>query len=111
MLTRTDFPSLRSLLVLTVAGTLAACASMRGDPTDESARTATDVPARFEGIAPGPGCRSPLTDPRDGTTLRLARSTSNRGDYEVPEGRYGVRAGELLRVDCETGEVIGIVTR
>jgi hypothetical protein len=34
-----------------------------------------------------------------------------RGDYEVPESRYGVGAGDLLRVDCTTNRGIGIVPR
>jgi hypothetical protein len=32
------------------------------------------------------------------------------GDYAVnPAGRYGVRENQLLRVDCRTGQAIGIV--
>jgi hypothetical protein len=90
---------------------VAACASLRSDPTDDSARPASDVPGQFDGTTPAPGCRSPLTDPRDGTVLRLVRSTEDRGDYDVPAGRYGVLPGELLRVDCANGAVIGIVRR
>lgn len=52
-----------------------------------------------------------MIDPRDGTELRLVRSQAGRGDYAVPTGRYDVAAGELLRLDCRTGEAIGIVER
>ncbi len=34
---------------------------------------------------------------------------TGRGDYSVPEGKYGVQKGELLRINCRTGEVLGIV--
>lgn len=60
---------------------------------------------------PGEGCRNPMIDPRDGAPLILIRSAGGRGDYQVPVARYGVRKGELLRLDCATGNVIGIVRR
>jgi hypothetical protein len=79
-------------------------------------RLAQDTPVRFEttdGGVPADACRTLLLDPRDQTPLRLHRSTqfgtTHHGDYDVPAGRYGVQRGELLRVDCTTGEVIGIV--
>lgn len=79
-------------------------------------RSATEVPERFfppEGIAlDNTACRSPMQDPRDGTTLLMIRSFGDgRGDYQVPNGKYGVRRGELLRINCSTGEVLGIVRR
>lgn len=62
---------------------------------------------------PNAGCRNPMVDRRDGTRLTLVRSQSRDGgeigDYAVPEQHYGVRAGELLRLDCSTGRTIGIV--
>ena len=88
-----------------------ACAtSFHGAPT----RAASDAPSAFspEGGAPlpaGGACLSPLVDPRDETRITLARSVSSLGDYRVPEGRYGVGARELLRIDCATGRVVGIV--
>jgi hypothetical protein len=95
---------------------LAACAAMQRGPSDALLRPAEDTPASFatsDGATPADGCRTTVIDPRDQTTLRLARSAqygmSFRGDYEVAGGRYGVRAGELLRIDCTTGEVLGIV--
>jgi hypothetical protein len=57
-----------------------------------------------------PACRSPLQDP-DGARLTLERSSGGQGDYAVEEGRYGVRAGELLRVECATAKPLGIVPR
>ncbi len=88
---------------------------------DTTARPAQDAPDRFlEGSydddttrapQPDPACHSPMTDPRDGTRLRLARSAGGRGDYETPEDRYGVGPEELLRLDCTTGAVVGIVPR
>ena len=91
-------------------------------PADSAARVARDVPARFEPVAPatrlapadtisGNGCTSPLRDPRDGTSLRLQRAIAPRGDYAVPAGRYGSGPDELLRLDCNTGAVIGFVRR
>jgi len=60
---------------------------------------------------PGANCRSPLTDGRDGTEIRMQRAAGGVADYAVPAGRYGVNEGELLRVRCETGEPLGIVRR
>ena len=80
-------------------------------------RDASDVPARFEtpiGVdRTSNACITPLTDPRDGTTIKLFTSFGDRevGDYEVPAGRYGVESNELLRVNCRTGEVLGIVLK
>lgn len=84
-------------------------------------RAASDVPARFEPreaalrLAPGdtiagPGCVSPMVDPRDRTEIRFI-SSKWYGDYEVPAGRYGARPGEVLRLECNTGRVIGLVPR
>lgn len=89
-------------------------------PEGAPAREPIDVPERFvtedlpQGSAvtdtlPGPGCRSPLIDPRDGTRLQMVNAQQRVGDYAAPEGRYGVGPGELLRVECNTGRVVGIV--
>lgn len=89
--------------------------------TDRAARAAIDTPQRFmvglpassQTSAPkaGDGCRNPMVDPRDETRITLVRSKNDRGDYEVTDARYGVRRGELLRLECSTGRVIGIVAR
>ncbi|WP_329682618.1 hypothetical protein [Longimicrobium sp.] len=92
---------------------LAACAS-GGEmyPINAPARDASDVPPEFvsPSAAPVEGCRNPMTDPRDGTHVRLVRSQGGTvGDYQVPAGRYGVGADELLRLECGTGRVVGVV--
>jgi hypothetical protein len=83
------------------------------------------VPEQFVPTeVPPPGaasCLIHLKDPRDDTRLDLIRSTemtgrdggpSHLGDYVVtPAGRYGVGAGELLRVDCGTARALGVVAR
>lgn len=100
-----------------------ALATSGNAPDGAPLRAAVDAPPRFEVIDAalrvppadtivGQGCRSPLVDPRDQTVLRMVRSGSDGiGDYEVPEGRYGVGRGEVLRVNCNTGEVLGVARR
>jgi hypothetical protein len=101
------------LLLLLLAG---ACATVQEDSEDREVRSASDTPPSFateDGVAPVQGCNTTVIDPRDQTRLRLIRSAviggAYRGDYDVPDGKYGVRRDELLRVDCATGEVVGIV--
>ena len=110
VMTRTALGSIAALIVVVA---LAACASM-GFPADATARPAAEVPERFDGAdesPSAPACRTLLVDPRDGAELVLVRSLEGRGDYEPPVGRYGVGAHELLRIDCDTRRVIGIVDR
>jgi len=99
---------------------LVACASSDFGP-DQNIRSPEDAPSRFmvgeineettRAANPGEGCRSPMVDPRDGTRLQLVRSSRDQGDYSVPNGKYGANEGELLRLNCESGEVIGFVVR
>jgi hypothetical protein len=75
---------------------------------------ASDCPNHFvakgsDTAAPSGAARSPMVDPRDGTEIRLVRSDRGWGDYEVPAGRYGLKSGELLRLDTATGRVLGII--
>jgi hypothetical protein len=113
-----------SLLALTLLLPMAACAARSTYPAGAPARAASDTPPRFMVGAldpggettepqPGVGCRNPMVDPRDGTRLTLVLSQAGAdgeiGDYAVPEGRYGVGPGELLRLECGTGRVVGIV--
>jgi len=107
----------RAALLAAIA-LLSGCASShhpwRGNP---AIQPAIDVPTHF--LVPGPGgktvepapgpCRNPMIDPRDGTRITLQQSTEGRGFYRVPAGRYGVKPGELLVVECGTGRVIGVV--
>lgn len=80
-------------------------------------RPATDFPAMFEAppgmvLGDDDACNSPMIDPRDQTEIRLVRSWGQGlGDYEVPNGRYGVQSDELLRINCNTGTIMGIVNK
>ncbi len=97
----------------------AGCSSTNAETN--TVRLAIDVPGHFViGEHDGPAiaepigsaeCRNPMVDPRDGTRIVLVRSSGGEGDYEAPPGRYGVSKGEVLRLDCATGETIGIVRR
>ncbi len=99
---------------LSLAALAAGCAS---SGPSAALVPASDTPASFlaeEGgeLRParaGEGCRNPLVDPRTDLRLVLERSQAGHGDYSVPEGRYGVGAGQLLRIECATGRAIGIV--
>ena len=103
--------STRALLLALAAGCVSA--GTADFPNDVIATPASSVPAAFEFTVPAASgaCRNPAIDPRDGTRLTLVRSRGERGDYEVPGGRYGVGERQLLRLDCATGSVIGIVPR
>jgi hypothetical protein len=83
-------------------------------------RPLTGLPDHFVVDGPGPSansrtCMVHLKSPEDDTRLTLRTSSDNgsdgiHGDYRVePAGRYGLSAGELLRVDCLTGQPSGAV--
>ena len=76
-------------------------------------RPASDLPGQFllQNGTPNPNatCQSPLVDPRDKTVIQLMQSDRGEGNYQVPDGKYGVGAGELLRIDCTTGRALGIL--
>jgi hypothetical protein len=59
----------------------------------------------------GDGCLSPMRDPITGVDIVLVRSESGLGDYAAPSGAYGMRDDQLIRLDCNTGRVLGIVRR
>jgi len=59
----------------------------------------------------GEGCLSPLADPVTGVRIVLYRSESGLGDYQAPSGSYGLSDDQLLRLDCNTGRVLGVVRR
>lgn len=112
----------RALLASLSTALMLGCAmgSASTYPASAPARPATDAPPRFVAAVPlagatapdtvpGPGCHSPMFDPRDGTRIELMVSAGGVADYEVPVGRYGVSRDERLRLDCRTGRVIGIV--
>jgi len=111
-------PSRSLVRPLAAAGValLAACSTTVNYPT-AVLRPAMDAPERFvredsSPITGTPGtapCTSPIVDPRSGARLTMERAYQGRGDYAVPAGRYGIGVGELLRIDCATGEPIGVV--
>lgn len=111
--------TVRCALAGLLLGTAACSVGYSTTILDGAARTARDIPDYFvvdpgitrpdEDAAYGPRCYNPMLDPRDGRRLRLVRAANDRGDYEAPAGSYGLALGELLRLECSTGRVIGIV--
>jgi hypothetical protein len=59
----------------------------------------------------GDGCLSPLRDPVTGVEIVLVRSESGLGDYAAPSRAYGMRDDQLIRLECNSGRVLGIVRR
>lgn len=59
----------------------------------------------------GAGCLTPLTDAITGIQIVLVRSESGLGDYQAPSKAYGLRDDQLLRLECNTGRVLGVVRR
>lgn len=59
----------------------------------------------------GDACLSPMVDPAKNIQIILIRSESGLGDYLAPSGSYGIPDGRLLRIDCNTGSVVGLVRR
>jgi hypothetical protein len=104
---------------------LASCASGHNPVEKPVVAEAKDLPDHFMVVAsglaqrsepkPGEGCRNPMVDLRDGTTLNLIRSKDGTGDYQVMnrdyelKSQYGVDSQHLLRLDCATGKSLGIV--
>lgn len=105
-----------AVVVVSLAGS-AGCSSigknLKTSFPDRVDRPATDAPGQFVltggALNPNGACQSPLFDPRDQTRVTLVRSDRGTGDYQVPDGKYGVGPGELLRVDCTTGRAVGVV--
>ncbi len=112
-------------LALGIAAVLSACATGPGSMSGSIVAEVRDVPDHFmvlvSGLSQraepkaGEGCRNPLVDPRDGTTLNLVRSKGEVGDYQVLGesfalgDRYGVDSRHYLRIDCATGKALGLV--
>jgi len=69
------------------------------------------APADSTKALPASGCLSPLKDPQSGTTIILVRSENGVGDYLAPSGAYHIPDGKLLRLDCSSGDVLGLVRR
>tara|TARA_R110002167_G_scaffold29972_2_gene99457 strand:- start:389 stop:736 length:348 start_codon:yes stop_codon:yes gene_type:complete len=56
-------------------------------------------------------CKNPMVDPLDGTHIIMVSAKNSKGTYRVPSNKYGLAKGEFLRLDCQTGKVLGIVKR
>lgn len=109
--------------VLTSALALGACGKWTGESLGQAPTPAPiTVPAQFstanpdQRVAPadtliGGGCLNPLVDPATGTRITLIRSGSGIGDYEAPSGAFGIPDGKVIRIDCNTGQVAGLVRR
>ena len=123
------------LLGAAAVGAAAACVRPPGAPgIADLPRRFTPVEWVAQGaIAPSAGdvprelCAQRLRDSRDGTELLLRRSESRMdrtvedetttmryravGDYEVlTPGRYGLSAGQWLRVECGTWRPVAVVS-
>lgn len=109
---------------LTLTALLAACSTGGSGSTRTvlEAPPPVTAPPRFaptsaaDVIAPadtlsGSGCLNPMVDPVTGIQVILVRAESGLGDYEAPSGSYGLHDGQLLRLECNTGRVLGIVRR
>lgn len=85
------------------------------NPENAILREAENVPDLFlpeEGVElDTKSCKSPMIDPRDNSKIIMVSSKNSMGNYEVPVGKYGVGKGELLRLDCTNGKVLGIVKK
>ncbi|MFN8653668.1 MAG: hypothetical protein U0133_17315 [Gemmatimonadales bacterium] len=108
---RLTWPALAGLI-------LGACSlgSSNTYPASAPVRPLTGLPATFapvDSVTSGPAtCRGRLSDPHDGALLILRSSQGGQvGDYQAPEGRYGLRAAEYVRVDCATLRPLGGVPR
>jgi hypothetical protein len=69
------------------------------------------VPADSTKSLPASGCLSPLKDPQSGTTIIMVRADNGVGDYLAPSGAFHIPDGKVLRLECSTGEVLGLVRR
>ena len=105
---------LQKTYLLGSIGLLAGCGAVQ-DPYLAAVRPASNVPEQFITL-PGveldySSCKSPMVDPRDGTKISMVSAKDGEGLYEVPYMKYGTNKGEVLKLDCSTGRVIGIVMR
>ena len=106
---------MKMLLVALCSTLLASCASASW-PTAVDSASIVDTPDRFLVLEvatgatsepTGAACSNPLVDPRNGTRLSLIRSNAGHGDYQPDNLSYGLSAGRLLRIDCNTGRPLG----
>ena len=106
--------AIRRLFFLLFLASAAGCATTSGSAMQKGIiRQAENTPDTFspdQGISLDENnCYNPMFDNRDNTVVVLVSSANGAGNYRVPEGKYGVEKGELLRIDCKTGIALGIV--
>ena len=118
-----DRQSLVPLIPILALSIIAACSvGGSGSMRDVATPAPVTAPARFvpldsaKWLAPadttaGDGCLSPMLDPAKNIQIVLIRSESGLGDYQAPSGAYGIRDGTLIRIECNTGAVVGLVRR
>lgn len=101
-----------SLFIVNLLGLAISCVSSNRSRSSEISKP-ENTPESF---SPSPGitldnqsCKNPMIDNRDGTEIILVSAARGLGNYRVPEGKYGVKKGEFLQLECSTGKVIGIV--
>ncbi|MDX1471501.1 MAG: hypothetical protein R3213_08385 [Flavobacteriaceae bacterium] len=102
--------SISAFLLLTV---LSCVSSRSSDSQNQIIGQPIDTPEAFlppDGVEfDGNSCKSPMTDPQDGTRIIMVTAQGGYGNYRVPDGKYGISGRKLLRLDCSNGKVIGIV--
>ena len=78
-------------------------------------REAENTPEAFvprEGVSfDENSCKSPMIDPRDSTEIIMVSASNGQGTYSAPQGKYGLKKGEFLRLNCSSGKVIGVVKK
>lgn len=105
---------MKRLWVFLIMGCVMGCKTT--DTWSESAVLRTPESDLTVGLPPGiepqdNACQSPLIDVETGAQLILMRSANGLGDYQVQERSYGLEQGELLRIECRTRVIIGVVRR
>ena len=108
---------MKSALAASLIATLMASCASTSWPASADPAVMSDTPDYFlvldratgaRSEPSGAACRSPLVDPRDGTTLTLIRSIPGIGDYRPDTPRYGLGTKQLLRIDCSNGRPVGV---
>lgn len=103
---------IRKVLIILSFVFLSGCGSATEFSEEEKPGAKKELPSHFSGVFQNPtgslDCQSPLLDPDDQTELILIRSLDGIGAYQAPPGKYDLAADELLRINCRTGEVLGV---
>lgn len=108
---------IRKYLMILCIAALSGCGSSNAstDADQEVLRPPSDAPESFSAVFATPvgskDCQSRLVDPVDQVELVLIKSFDGVGDYLVPLGKYRMASDELLRINCRTGKVIGVVKK